>query len=90
MSVSPDRNKLVRPAAEWSKIISVLTQNVPVMISVRNTDHEYRTDDRDITSWRGKAMMIPVDSLAHNVETDAPFLRELLSVYYQLQDAMGN
>jgi len=90
MSVSPDRTKLIRPTEEWSKIISFLRTTVPDMITLQSTDHEYRTDDRVITSWRGHPVNKSVDGLPHNIDTDRQLIVEMLSVYYQLQDQMGN
>jgi hypothetical protein len=90
MSVSPDRSKLIRPVEEWSKIISFLRTTVPNMIELHSTDHEYRTDDRQIVKWRGRPINKSVDGLPHNTEDDRQLIVEMLSVYYQLQDQMGN
>jgi hypothetical protein len=84
MKVNPDVSVLERTTEEWAHIVSVLQQKAPHLIQTRSTDHEYRTDDRDIVIWKGKKVWYPIDSLAHNVEQDKIFLQELLYNYFEV------
>lgn len=84
MKVDPDVSKLERSTEEWSHIVSALQMHAPHMIQTRSTDHEYRTDDRDIIMWKGRKVWYSIDGLAHNIDHDKVFLQELLYNYFEV------
>jgi len=60
---------------EWTIIINTLLDEYPGEIEVRETDHEYRVDDREITMWDGNQARISVDSLCYNNDQNKPFIK---------------
>ena len=68
----------------WTKIVNVLVEKG--LITVRCTDHEYRSEDRDITHIMGKPVKgwLTVDGLPYNED---PEREVLMKLYY---DAVGS
>ncbi len=83
----PDLSKLKRTVKQWAHIITVLTQFYPNEIVTRDTDHEFRTDDRDIIKWHGKKVWMSVDGLPYNIERDKKFIIWALSAYSRIPES---
>jgi hypothetical protein len=72
---------LVRSTEQWTRIIDMILDKRPGFLKVESTDHEYRTDDRNILAVGRQRGHWSVDGLAHNIEKDAAILRKLLETY---------
>jgi hypothetical protein len=70
-----------RTMEEWIKIVDTILEKKPGFLRMRYTDHEFRTDERDIVSLDGKTVILPVDSLPYNVEKDWKHLKKMLDCY---------
>lgn len=66
---------------DWARVIDALEERG--LVETRATDHEYRSDDRDIVSIGGKKLRWPksVDGLPYN---DDPECAVLLKLYHGL------
>lgn len=54
---------------QWTHIIDKIFAHNPRIIQLRSTDHEFRTDDRNIESFgRFKKISLPIDSLPYNLD----------------------
>jgi len=71
---------------QWIEVVNTLSRQRPDLIKTRDTDHEYRTDDRDIIEWNGQKIWIPVDSLAHDNEQNNHIRSEMLKCYQELKN----
>jgi hypothetical protein len=73
--------------AYWTNVVNTLRKFRPELLKLRDTDHQYRVDTRDIIEWKGEKVWVPVGSLAHP-NIDDEFIRvkkELLEEYNNLQ-----
>jgi hypothetical protein len=86
--VNPDRAVVERPLLEWIKIVNTISKEAPWAIRLRSTDHEYRSDDRDIEFFNGKKCHHSVDSLPYNLEDreHVTFLKDILACYFAIVD----
>jgi hypothetical protein len=83
--MAEDKTQYIRSTEQWIKIVNTLLEKCPGFLSVQDTDHENRTDTRNITSIGGKSVCLPVDSLAYNVEMDWRELKKILERFDQIQ-----
>ncbi len=81
MAVAEDTSKYKRTMTEWISIVNRIKDMRPGFLKLVDTDHEYRTDTRNITKINGKKVHLPVDSLPYNVEKDWKLLKQLLDCY---------
>jgi hypothetical protein len=88
VAVNQDRNNIFRPVEEWTVITDAIFNHNPKAISFRDTDHEYRTDSRDITSYGGRRMDLPIDCLGvkENAEINKKLLQDMLNYYFRIKD----
>jgi hypothetical protein len=84
-SVPAELAHLSRTTEQWIGIINTILEKKPHLISVESTDHEFRTDDRNIIAFYGTKCHVPIDSLAHNIAKDHKLLTKLLEVYEAIQ-----
>ena len=84
MQINPDPGVLVRPVEEWTMIIDAIKKANPDVIKLRDTDHEYRTDDRDITGWKGERINKSIDGLPYNIDQDVDLITDLLNFYFNM------
>jgi len=74
-------SELYHSIMEWIMIIDTIIKYRPNIIEIRETDHEYRTDTRDIVRFKGKLVRKSVDGLPYNIEQDAELIKDLLECY---------
>jgi hypothetical protein len=87
MSVDPDRNNITRSVAEWTVIVDTISKHNPRAITFRDTDHEYRGDSRDIETFGGKRVDMPMTCLSVDVNAKRKFLQDLLNYYFKIKDS---
>lgn len=87
-AVNSDRTLLERDIDEWTEIINTIEREMPMVIRTRETDHEYREDDRNIEYFDYKKVNISVDSLPYNLEQPKhrEFIKKLLECYFFIID----
>jgi len=76
-----DKKQYERSMSDWIRIVNTIRDLRPGFLELESTDHEYRTDDRNITSINGTKVHLPVDSLPYNVDKDWKLLKKLLDCY---------
>jgi hypothetical protein len=86
--VNPDRAVVERPLSEWTKIVNTISKEAPWVIRLRSTDHEFRTDDRNIEFFNGKKCHHSIESLPYNLEKPehVAFCKDLLKCYFAIVD----
>jgi hypothetical protein len=79
--MADEKGNCSRSTTQWIAIINTILEKRPGFLRVEDTDHEYRTDSRNVTAIAGKNVHLPIDSLAYNVDKDWRHLKKLLECY---------
>ncbi len=61
--MASDKKEYERTLKQWTRIINTILEKRPGFLKVRDTDHEFRDDTRDIEEIGGSKIHLSVDSL---------------------------